>query len=83
MALGHRDFLRGLDEFERVPSRDRRRSLENDVFKESFDHALLSISQVALLTDPFASCSVRCLVFGLSAGRPEGELGHCRPPEEA
>ena len=83
MALGHRDFLRRLEEFERVPSKDQRGSLEN-IFRVSLDRALLSISQVALLTDLFAVCSVRYPVLGLSAGCFEGEgLGHRRPPEEA
>ena len=50
MALGHEDFLRGLDEFERALSRDQRRSLENDVFKVSLGRAMLFISQVAFLT---------------------------------
>jgi len=32
-VLGHGDFLRGLEKFERVRSRDQIRSLENDVFR--------------------------------------------------
>ena len=81
MALGHEDILRGLKKFESVPSRDQRRSLENDVFRISLDHVSLSINQVALLTSFFAGCDVRCPVLGWSAGRPKGkELGHPRPP---
>ena len=76
MALGHGDFLQGLEEFERVPSRDQRMSLENDVFRVNLDRVLLSTSQVALLTDLFACCSVRCPVLELSAGCPEGRLDH-------
>ena len=33
MALRHEDFLRGLEEFERLSLRDRIRLLENDVFR--------------------------------------------------
>jgi len=84
MSLGHGDFLRGLEEFERLSSRDQRRSLENDIFRVSLDRALLFISQVALLTDLFTGYNICCPVLGLSAGRPEEEgLGHPRPQEEA
>ena len=83
MALGYRDFLRGLEEFERVPSRDQKRSLENDVFRVSLDRALFFISEVALITDLFGGCSVHCLVLRLSAGHPKGGLGHHQPQEEA
>ena len=43
MALGHGDFLRGLEEFERVPSRGLIRLLENDVFQVDLNCLLLSI----------------------------------------
>ena len=47
--------------------------MENDVFRVNLDCALLSISQVVLLTDHFVGCSIHCLVLKLSAGRPERE----------
>ena len=64
------------EEFERVSSRDQRRSLENDIFMVSLDYVLLSTSQVSLLTDLFAGCNVSCPVLGLSAGRCEEGLDH-------
>ena len=79
MALSRR-LLQGLKEFKRY----QRRSLENDVFKISLDHALLSTSQVALPIDLFIGRSVRCPALGLAASRLEGKgLDHRRPPEEA
>ena len=47
--------------------------MENDVFRVSLDRDLVSISQVALLTNLFAGCSVRCPLLWLSSGHPEGE----------
>ena len=37
IALEQSNFLRGMEEFEGVPSRNQIRSLENDVFLESLD----------------------------------------------
>ena len=45
VALGRDKFLRG-QEFERVPSRDQIRSLENDAFRVSFSFFLLFIRHV-------------------------------------
>ena len=35
VALGYKNFLRGLEEFEGVPTRARVRSLENEIFQVS------------------------------------------------
>ena len=51
MALRHRNFLRGLEEFERVLSRDQIWSLENDIFQVSLICFLLFIRLVALLIE--------------------------------
>jgi len=84
VTLGHGDFLRGLEEFETVPSRGQRRTLENDLFRVCLDYVFLSGNHVAFLINSFAECDIHCLISEWSTGRPEGKRqGHRGSSEES
>jgi len=78
IALGHGNFLRGQEEFERVPLRDQIRLLENDALRVSFSYFPF-IRHIIPLT-VLVGYVVYCSVSEFPAGHSEGSCKEIENP---